>query len=1080
MGEQKHRSRLQSAESFQALALDLLQHGQLQMALSYCRLSLQAEVTPQGYKLLGDCLQRLGQLPEAEAAYRQALQLQPDWAEVYANLGSLYAQQQQWLKSLFCYRRTLVLKPELTEIHRNIERLWDCIGRAGSAVEAVYEAFLQDPQPVAASDYLELGNRLLERNCKQQAVVCYRQALNRDPQLAAAQRRLEQLQDPAGEQRQVGQTAGQNGRLEAKRALKPDGDLGANSVQEALEFCQRGHQHRQRQQWQQAVACYEQAIRRDPQLAEAHWYLAKGLERLGQLDAAVDSYFQALSLQSNLAGAAELCRFGELFVQRQQSQRALACFEWAVQQDGNLAEAHYQRAELLQQQQQYEMAVFSYRQAMALRPSGMGYHQLGDVLQRLQQWPVAAEAYEQAIELEPNFSWSHNNLGDVWMQLKQWQAAASAYERAIQLNPDFYWSHYNLGEALARQNQWEAAIQAYQRAEQLDPTAGATEKVHQVRQQRAKADLEAALDYYRRALEQNPHNLDLLHQAIEIQPHNSALYLELAQGLARQGQWDQATVCYGMALQLQPELATTTPTLQQFLTRQRQVSYPRPTGNRLLSQDLSEIANWQRAAEIIEQSGIFDETYYLSQRAAMNLGEMSALQHYLQLGASQGYNPNPFFDSAYYLAQNLDVAQAGVNPLAHYLYAGAAEGRDPHPLFETAFYLVQHPEVAAAEMNPLVHYVLYGVKEGRVALSVERILATVQDPTIQTQARYLRCLQNPGLGRPVRVSAKVGVYCSAQGNYFMAEIADFIAAAFEQVGVTAVRLCETDQRPDDLDFDLIVAPHEFFYLGAGESWQQASWLSRAVMVNVEQPHTTWFAKAFCFLRQARLVLDINVKSAAILEQLGIPAYFLPLSYLPDYAPFGVTALPDLFALQGLPQTVRRMQPDLDAPLETRPLDLHFIGTLNPRREQFLAESAAWLSRFHCFFHIPPLEGPLLKGQDQALDTQAVIGLSQRSKILLNLHREDLPYFEWHRIVFHGLWQKTLVVTEPCHGVPGLIPGEHFIECKLSEMGSMVDWLLNTPTGRAEAERIRQAGHRALQQNLPLQRVMQNVVTLLAD
>ena len=123
--------------------------------------------------------------------------------------------------------------------------------------------------------------------------------------------------------------------------------------------------------------------------------------------------------------------------------------------------------------------------------------------------------------------------------------------------------------------------------------------------------------------------------------------------------------------------------------------------------------------------------------------------------------------------------------------------------------------------------------------------------------------------------------------------------------------------------------------------------------------------------------------------------------------------------------------------------------------------------------------PLIKGQDQALDTEAVIGLSRRSKILLNIHRDELPYFEWHRIMFHGLWQNTLVVTEPCHDVPGLVAGEHFVACSLAEMPAKIEWLLRDPVGQAAAERIRQAGHRTLKEQFSGSRVMSHALALIA-
>ena len=330
------------------------------------------------------------------------------------------------------------------------------------------------------------------------------------------------------------------------------------------------------------------------------------------------------------------------------------------------------------------------------------------------------------------------------------------------------------------------------------------------------------------------------------------------------------------------------------------------------------------------------------------------------------------------------------------------------------------------------------------------------------------------------VTQRIGVYCSSLGNYFIAEIADFIADALERAGHQVSRLSEQDAVPTDIEMHWVIAPHEFFYLGEGHQWmQKQDWLANAVIVNVEQPQTTWFSKAFHFLRHAKVIFDINVKSAAILQTLGLPAYWLPLGYLEDYEPFEAElSLPDnLRALKSLPSKIKHHLPAIDAPLQDRPIDLHFIGTLNPRREKFFAQSAAWLSQYHNFLHIPPMGVPLLKGQDQALDTETVIGLSRRSKILLNIHRDELPYFEWHRIVFHGLWQSTLVVTESCHDIPGLIAGKHYIACSLDELPQKVAWLTRTPEGQQLAEQVRSAGHEAVRTRFDGARIMQNAANL---
>src|SRR5262249_32563879 len=56
-------------------------------------------------------------------------------------------------------------------------------------------------------------------------------------------------------------------------------------------------------------------------------------------------------------------------------------------------------------------------------------------------------------------------------------------------------------------------------------------------------------------------------------------------------------------------------------------------------------------------------------------------------------------DEKWYLAQYPDVI--GHDPVVHYLDHGAAEGRNPNPFFNTVEYLKAYPQVAESGMNPL-------------------------------------------------------------------------------------------------------------------------------------------------------------------------------------------------------------------------------------------------------------------------------------------------------------------------------------------------------------------------------------------
>ncbi|ACK64983.1 glycosyl transferase family 2 [Rippkaea orientalis PCC 8801] len=120
-----------------------------------------------------------------------------------------------------------------------------------------------------------------------------------------------------------------------------------------------------------------------------------------------------------------------------------------------------------------------------------------------------------------------------------------------------------------------------------------------------------------------------------------------------------------------------------------------------------------RIAQIISKSGLFDTGYYWQQNPDVKLSNVDPLGHYLDIGASQGKDPNPLFDTSFYLEQYPEVTQLGMNPLAHYIMIGAKKGNKPHPLFDTTYYLEQYPDVVELGINPLLHYLTIGLEENR-------------------------------------------------------------------------------------------------------------------------------------------------------------------------------------------------------------------------------------------------------------------------------------------------------------------------------------------------------------------------------
>lgn len=80
-------------------------------------------------------------------------------------------------------------------------------------------------------------------------------------------------------------------------------------------------------------------------------------------------------------------------------------------------------------------------------------------------------------------------------------------------------------------------------------------------------------------------------------------------------------------------------------------------------------------AEHIATSGLFNEAWYLQRYPEVADSGMTAIEHFIQVGADKSYCPSELFDTSWYLENYNDVAQGTINPLIHYILHGKAEQR---------------------------------------------------------------------------------------------------------------------------------------------------------------------------------------------------------------------------------------------------------------------------------------------------------------------------------------------------------------------------------------------------------------------
>ena len=78
--------------------------------------------------------------PNAEAAFRRVIQIDPNFAEAYANLGSLLANQNKLAEALPNFQTAIRLKPNVPKFHYMLGQVLYAQNKMADAVESVKKA----------------------------------------------------------------------------------------------------------------------------------------------------------------------------------------------------------------------------------------------------------------------------------------------------------------------------------------------------------------------------------------------------------------------------------------------------------------------------------------------------------------------------------------------------------------------------------------------------------------------------------------------------------------------------------------------------------------------------------------------------------------------------------------------------------------------------------------------------------------------------------------------------------------------------------------------------------------------------
>jgi tetratricopeptide (TPR) repeat protein len=263
-----------------------------------------------------------------------------------------------------------------------------------------------------------------------------------------------------------------------------------------------GRYYHQQQRWDEAIKCFEQALRLDAGIWTTHFNLGLALMKAGRVEEAVAPLARAASMPPYFSSAH--LNLGIALSRLGRAEEALPHFAAALRTDPWPVDVHFQ---------------------------------WGLALAKLGRWREASRHYFQCLQLNPRHAEALSNWGTALWELKSIPEAVARFEMALRIRPDLPGVHFNLGLAHSALGNRAEAISHYREAIRHDPS-----------QATALLNLGIALAQEN----QLPEAIGYLEEAARRQPRDPAIHANLGVALSLAGRKSEALAAYQTALQLQP------------------------------------------------------------------------------------------------------------------------------------------------------------------------------------------------------------------------------------------------------------------------------------------------------------------------------------------------------------------------------------------------------------------------------------------------------------------------------------------------------------------------------------------------
>ncbi len=355
----------------------------------------------------------VGCIGEAEASWRRALELAPNYAYAIHGLGLVAAKRCDFQAAADYQGQALALMPELDDAVRYGAKAHLRLGDAERAIEMLQDYLALQPEDTKTT--VHLGQAQLAAGRYEQARQTFASALETHPDIPRAQygltlalARLKE-DDRAHDARETYRKIRKHKRQETYRERQREGDFNRHARQLSEHYVSASRLYLSRQQIEVGAALCRRAAKMAPSDVESRQLFISVAPRLEQFDEALEVCSELVELEPENTG--HRLNLGALHEHAGEISEAQRIYEALIEREPEQARGHAALVRLHLQQQEHEKAISHAREATRKEPSPHHFVLLAQTLAESGKLDDAATAIERAIELDPN--------NPEWRRLKQ-------------------------------------------------------------------------------------------------------------------------------------------------------------------------------------------------------------------------------------------------------------------------------------------------------------------------------------------------------------------------------------------------------------------------------------------------------------------------------------------------------------------------------------------------------------------------------------------------------------------------------------------------------------------------------------